>query len=87
MPDSFSPGTIGRSGLQAAKLGIACGYGAPTQVYEEAFERGINYFYLGGFRKKDLMVSAIRGLAEDDQLQLHSKGQRLGWLRADGHPG
>jgi predicted aldo/keto reductase-like oxidoreductase len=42
-------------------LGIACSYGAPTEAYEEAFERGVNYFYWGSMRKTS-MAQAIRNI-------------------------
>jgi predicted aldo/keto reductase-like oxidoreductase len=38
---------LGRTGLQVGRLGIASGYGAPTEALEEAFERGCNYFTWG----------------------------------------
>jgi aryl-alcohol dehydrogenase-like predicted oxidoreductase len=45
-------------------LGIACSYGAPTEAYEEAFERGVNYFYWGSMRKGS-MVQAIRNIVKN----------------------
>lgn len=50
---------LGRSGLTAGRLGVACSYGAPTEAFEEAFDHGINYFYWGSLRKT-AMVRAIR---------------------------
>lgn len=50
---------LGRSGLEVGRLGVACGYGAPTAAYEEAFERGCNYFYWGSFRRSS-MAAAIK---------------------------
>jgi predicted aldo/keto reductase-like oxidoreductase len=38
---------LGRTGLKVGRLGIASGYGAPTEAIEEAFERGCNYFTWG----------------------------------------
>ena len=52
---------LGRTGLSVGPLGIACSYGAPTEAYEEAFERGVNYFYWGSMRKKS-MAQAIRNI-------------------------
>ena len=52
---------LGRTGLSVGCLGIACSYGAPTEAYEEAFERGVNYFYWGSMRKKS-MAQAIRNI-------------------------
>jgi predicted aldo/keto reductase-like oxidoreductase len=42
-------------------LGIACSYGAPPEAYEEAFEKGVNYFYWGAIRKQS-MAQAIRNI-------------------------
>jgi aryl-alcohol dehydrogenase-like predicted oxidoreductase len=56
--------TLGRTGLEVGRLGIASSYGAPAEAYEEAFEKGCNYFTIGSFiqgRKKG-MVEAIRNI-------------------------
>ena len=42
---------LGRTGLKAGQLGIASSFGAPAEAYEEAFDRGCNYFTLGTFIK------------------------------------
>ncbi len=57
---------LGRTGLAVGRLGIASSYGAPTEAYEEAFERGCNYFLLGSFikgRSKE-MIKAIRNISD-----------------------
>ena len=59
--------TLGRTGFQVGRLGIAASYGAPTEAFEEAFERGVNYFYWGS-RRTPAMGEAIRRLV--------SKGKR-----------
>lgn len=43
--------TLGRTGLKAGRLGLSSSYGAPAQAFEEAFERGCNYFTWGTFIK------------------------------------
>jgi aryl-alcohol dehydrogenase-like predicted oxidoreductase len=55
---------LGRTGLEVGRLGIASSYGAPTEAYEEAFERGCNYFLLGSFIKgrSRAMIRAIRNI-------------------------
>jgi aryl-alcohol dehydrogenase-like predicted oxidoreductase len=63
--DSFNtPGILGRTGMQAGRLGISSSYGAPTGAFEEAFERGCNYFVLGSFVKgrSREMIRAIRNI-------------------------
>lgn len=42
---------LGRTGLRAGRLGISSSYGAPREAFEEAFERGCNYFTWGTFLK------------------------------------
>ena len=55
------PTVLGRTGLKAGRLGVASGYGAPAEAFEEAFERGCNYFYWGSLRKSG-MAQAIRNI-------------------------
>jgi aryl-alcohol dehydrogenase-like predicted oxidoreductase len=43
--------TLGRTGLQAGRLGMASAYGVPAVAVERAFERGVNYLYWGSFRR------------------------------------
>jgi aryl-alcohol dehydrogenase-like predicted oxidoreductase len=52
---------LGRSGLEVGRLGVACGYGAPTEAFEEAFEQGVNYFYWGSLRRSN-MVRAMKNI-------------------------
>jgi aryl-alcohol dehydrogenase-like predicted oxidoreductase len=75
--------TLGRTGLKVGRLGVACSYGAPAAAFEEAFERGVNYFYWGSTRK-DAMAQAIRHIiagGKRDQLvillQSYSRSARL----------
>jgi len=69
--DKFNePVMLGRTGLKVGRLGISSSYGAPASAFEEAFERGCNYFVLGSFgrgRSKE-MITAIRNIT--------GKGQR-----------
>lgn len=57
--------TLGRTGLKVGRLGISSSYGAPSEAFEEAFERGCNYFNMGSFikgRSKEMM-KAIRHIS------------------------
>jgi predicted aldo/keto reductase-like oxidoreductase len=58
---------LGRSELEVGRLGVACSYGAPTEAFEEAFEKGCNYFYWGSLRRMN-MANAIKNIS--------TKGQR-----------
>lgn len=59
---------LGGTGLSVGRLGLAASYGAPAEAFEEAFEKGCNYFYLGSGRRRAGMKQAIRNLC--------SRGQR-----------
>jgi aryl-alcohol dehydrogenase-like predicted oxidoreductase len=58
---SIEPTILGKTGLKVGRLGVAASYGAPTSAFEEAFERGCNYFYWGSMRK-EAMAHAIRNI-------------------------
>jgi len=56
--------TLGRTGLRVGRLGISSSYGAPAEAFEEAFEKGCNYFNMGSFirgRSKE-MIKAIKNI-------------------------
>ena len=61
---------LGKTGLKAGRLGISSSFGAPAQAFEEAFEKGCNYFTWGTFVKgrSSEMKRAIKNIA--------AKGQR-----------
>lgn len=59
-----TPAVLGRTGLRVGRLGISSSYGAPAAAFEEAFDRGCNYFVMGSFlkgRSKE-MITAIRNI-------------------------
>ena len=64
MNDFSKPVMLGRTGMMAGRLGIASSYGAPAAAYEEAFERGCNYFSVGTFLRgrSTEMIEAIRNI-------------------------
>ena len=59
--DFHAPITLGRSELRVSRLGLGSSFTAPTSSYEEAFEKGVNYFYWGSLRRS-FMGDAIRNL-------------------------
>ncbi len=66
MTMNFKQKTIlGRTGLKVGRLGISSSFGAPAAAYEEAFERGCNYFTWGNFIKgrSRQMCTAITNIA------------------------
>jgi aryl-alcohol dehydrogenase-like predicted oxidoreductase len=60
---------LGRTGLFAGRLGISSSYGAPASAFEEAFEKGCNYFTWGTFIKgrSPEMRKAIRNIIHKGQ--------------------
>jgi len=58
--------TLGRTGLKVGRLGISSSYGAPSAAFEEAFERGCNYFVMGSFMKgrSKEMIKAIHNISQ-----------------------
>ena len=59
-----TPVTLGKTGLKVGRLGISSSYGAPEEAYEEAFEKGCNYFVVGSFMKgrSKEMISTIKSI-------------------------
>lgn len=68
MEKEFQKGILGNTRLSVGRLGVAASYGAPAEAFEEAFEKGCNYFYLGSGRRRAGMKKAIRNIC--------AKGQR-----------
>jgi aryl-alcohol dehydrogenase-like predicted oxidoreductase len=61
--------TLGRTGLRVGRLGISSSFGAEAGAYEEAFEKGCNYFTWGTFIKgrSSKMRAAIRHIVQKGQ--------------------
>ncbi len=66
--ENFKKSILGKTGLSVGRLGVAASYGAPAEAFEEAFEKGCNYFYLGSGRHRAQMCQAIKNIC--------SRGQR-----------
>lgn len=62
--DFSQPTVLGRTNLKVGRLGISSSYGAPVEAFEEAFEKGCNYFTWGTFIKgrSAPMREAIRNI-------------------------
>ena len=84
------PVILGRTGLKVGRLGISSSYGAPAVAFEEAFERGCNYFVIGSFgkgRSKE-MIKAIRNIARQgkrDKLVVCQMEYTHSYLLGKGH--
>lgn len=59
---------LGRTGVPVGRIGLASGYGADQRCVRLGFERGVNYFYWGTFRRD----SFGEGLRE-----LHSQREKF----------
>ena len=64
---AFEKRLLGATGLTVGPLGVAASYGAPAEAFEEAFDKGCNYFYLGSGRHRAGMKRAIRNLCKRGQ--------------------
>jgi aryl-alcohol dehydrogenase-like predicted oxidoreductase len=64
-----TPTTLGRTGLQVGRLGIASGYWAPPEALEMAFERGCNYLTWGTFirGRSPSLREAVRRIVSNGQ--------------------
>ena len=61
--------TLGKTGLKTGKLGVSSSFGAPAAAFEEAFEKGCNYFNWGTFVKgrSSHMKEAIKNIINKGQ--------------------
>jgi aryl-alcohol dehydrogenase-like predicted oxidoreductase len=62
MRQSWTKATLGRSGVEVTRLGLASSYGADAGDVERAFERGVDFFYWGS-RRTDAFGEGIARLA------------------------
>jgi predicted aldo/keto reductase-like oxidoreductase len=60
---------LGNTGLHVGRLGISSSYGANAEAFEEAFERGCNYFTWGSFIKgpSPEMKKAVKNIVKKGQ--------------------
>jgi aryl-alcohol dehydrogenase-like predicted oxidoreductase len=60
---------LGRTGLLVGRLGISSSFGAPAAAFEEAFDKGCNYFTWGTFIKgrSPEMKKAIKSILAKNQ--------------------
>ncbi len=65
--ENFEERTLGSTGLKVGRLGVAASYGAPAEAFEEAFEKGCNYFYMGSGRHRANMSEAINNIRKRGQ--------------------
>lgn len=80
--------TLGRTGLEVSRMGLASGYKVPTRAVERAFgEHGVNYFYWD--RRKPGMRDALRSLArehrDDIVIAIQSYDHSGLWIRRSVH--
>ncbi len=56
----FEPRTLGRTGRVVGPLGVGSSYGVSDRAVEEAFERGVRYFYWAWSRRKGMEQGLTR---------------------------
>ncbi|MFC1885057.1 aldo/keto reductase [Thermodesulfobacteriota bacterium] len=68
--DFFQKRKLGQTDLMVGPLGVAASFGAETEAFEEAFEKGCNYFYWGSMRKSGMAnaIMNICGKGKRDEL-------------------
>lgn len=54
MANTFTPRVLGKTGFMAGPLGVGSSYGVGARGIEEAFERGVNYFYWAWARRQGM---------------------------------
>src|SRR5580658_4897461 len=59
---SFDRATLGRTGIEVCRLGLASSYGPPASAVEQAFDQGVSYFYWGSIRRNSF-GDGLRALA------------------------
>ncbi|MBN2054990.1 hypothetical protein JW905_08705 [bacterium] len=78
----FEPRILGRTGMKVGRLGVAAAYGAPAAAFEEAFERGCNYFYWGSIRRggmRDAVRNICRAGKRDSLVLVVQSFSRSAW--------
>jgi aryl-alcohol dehydrogenase-like predicted oxidoreductase len=74
---------LGRTGLSVGPLGVSGGYGLDERSLLSAYERGVNYWYHGSFRRPG-MTAAVRTLSStgkrDGLVLVLQSYSRWGWL-------
>lgn len=97
MSEKFMQRTLGKTGFTVGPLGVASTFGINAKGIEEAFERGVNYFYWGWFRRNTMRDSlrnilkkqrekvfiTITSLAPTEPLIRHSVQRTLQSLQTD----
>ncbi len=66
----FKPRLLGNTGLSVGPLGLGAAYGAPASAWEEAFDKGCNYFYWGAVRRGGMRRALVNlmGQGKRDQM-------------------
>jgi len=62
----FQPRVFGRTGFTVHPLGVGSSYGVGAKGVEEAFERGVNYFYWA-WRRSSGMRDGLRAIFRHDR--------------------
>lgn len=84
MPCSWEKVRLGPEGPLVTPLGLGSSYGLPGAEVERAFERGLNYFYWGSWRRDDF-GAGLRRLArrhrDEMVVTVQSYTRVASWMR------
>ena len=66
MTQAFEPRVLGKTNFEVGPLGLAAGYGVGANATEEAFERGVRYFYWA-WQRKSGMRDGLRNVFKNNR--------------------
>jgi predicted aldo/keto reductase-like oxidoreductase len=66
MSEKFESRRLGKTGIVVGPLGVGAGYGVSAASVEEAFERGVRYFYWAWSRKEG-MARGLRNIIKNNR--------------------
>jgi aryl-alcohol dehydrogenase-like predicted oxidoreductase len=75
----FERAVLGRTGIEAGRLGISASYGMPASAVERAVGSGLNYAYWGSMRR-DAFADGLRRVKRDRYTLVLQSYSRFGGL-------
>ena len=79
MADGFLQGTLGRTGIQAHRLGLSASYWPGERVVERAIDEGLGYFFCYGFDWQMLRVLRRLSPARRERVAIGTGAYNFVW--------